>query len=138
VQAVKDLKPASILVTTSRRTPKEVVDFLKQHLPKPLFFYCFGDKTENPYFGLLSWADRIVVTGDSMSMCTECCATGVPVFIFAPDEMMSEKHKRFHAYLYAKGVAAPVGAKPCVKGERINPAEDIAKYIMSQRKNAQK
>jgi len=129
IQDVKNLKPASVLVTTSRRTPRNVVERLQQKLPKPCFFYRFGDKAENPYFGLLAWADKIIVTGDSMSMCTECCATGVPVFIFAPDNMMSEKHKRFHASLYKAGVAAPVGAKTPSKPTPINPANDIAQKI---------
>ncbi len=129
IQAVKDLKPASVLVTTSRRTPKKVVDRLQQKLPKPCFFYRFGDKRENPYFGLLAWADKIIVTGDSMSMCTECCATGVPVFIFAPDDMMSEKHKRFHASLYKAGAAAPVGGKISEKVKTINPANEVAQHI---------
>ena len=129
IKAVKDLSAASVLVTTSRRTPKEVVKRLQQKLPKPCYFYQFGDKAENPYFGLLSWADKIIVTGDSMSMCSECCATGVPVFIFAPDDMMSEKHKRFHASLYAAGAAAPVGGKAPAKPTLINPAHDIATRI---------
>ncbi len=129
VQAAKDLKPASVLVTTSRRTPKEVVERLQKQLPKPCFFYRFGDKTENPYFGLLAWADKIIVTGDSMSMCTECCATGVPVFIYAPDDMMSAKHKRFHQSLYTAGVAAPVGGKTPKKTQSINPADEIAARI---------
>lgn len=129
IQEVKDLKPASVLVTTSRRTPKKVVERLQQKLPKPCFFYRFGDKAENPYFGLLAWADQIIVTGDSMSMCTECCATGVPVYIFAPDEMMSEKHKRFHQSLYAAGVASPVGGEACVPKSPLNPANEIAVRI---------
>lgn len=129
IQAVKDLKPASVLVTTSRRTPKKIVEILQKKLPKPCFFYRFGDKAENPYFGLLAWADQIIVTGDSMSMCTECCAAGVPVFIFAPDEMMSEKHKRFHASLYAAGAAAPVGKKAPERVVAVNPANEIAARI---------
>ena len=129
VQAVKDLKPASVLVTTSRRTPKKIVERLQKKLPKPCLFYCFGDKAENPYFGLISWADKIVVTGDSMSMCTECCATGAPVFIFAPDNMVSEKHKRFHQSLYAAGAAVPIGQKALVKPVTINPANEIASRI---------
>ena len=129
IQSVNDLKAASVLVTTSRRTPKEVVERLQKKLPKPCFFYRFGDKAENPYFGLLAWADKIIVTGDSMSMCTECCATGVPVFIFAPDDMMSEKHKRFHQSLYTAGVAAPVGEKSPTKITAINPANEIAVRI---------
>ena len=129
IEAVKARKAGSVLVTTSRRTPAEIVVRLKQNLPKPLFFYEFGDKAENPYFGLLSWADEIIVTGDSMSMCTECCATGVPVFIFAPEGMVSEKHKRFHQSLYEKGVAAPVGGKTPICPETVNPANEIAQTI---------
>lgn len=129
IHAVKNLKPASVLVTTSRRTPKNIVERLQEKLPKPCFFYRFGDKAENPYFGILSWSDEIIVTGDSMSMCTECCATGVPVFIFAPENMVSEKHKRFHSSLYAAGVASPVGQHAPSKRIRINPSNEIANKI---------
>ena len=129
VQAVKAQKMASVLVTTSRRTPTEIVDYLEKHLPKPCFFYHFGDTSENPYFGLLSWADRIIVTGDSMSMCTECCAAGVPVFIFAPDGMVSPKHHRFHESLYERGVAAQVGSPLPKNIEPLNPTAEIVKHI---------
>ena len=64
-----------------------------------------------------------------MSMCTECCATGVPVFIFAPENMVSQKHKRFHTSLYEQGVAAPVGTKPPSNLHPINPAYIIAEKI---------
>lgn len=120
---------ASILVTTSRRTPPEVVAVLKRELPAPLYFYQFGEAGENPYFGLLAAGDEVVVTGDSMSMCSECCATGLPVSIFAPDEMMSAKHKRFHQALYAAGLAVPLGEKPEAPAFLLNPAAEIAERI---------
>lgn len=131
IRAVKELKPASVLVTTSRRTPLDIVHHLKTHLPKPYFFYQFGDEGENPYFGLLSWADMILVTGDSMSMCTECCASGVPVFIFAPDGMVSAKHKRFHDTLFQHGFAAPVGGEAVLAHPPLNPATEIAERIQA-------
>ena len=40
------------------------------------------DAAENPYFGYLALTDEIIVTGDSMSMLTEACATRKPVHIF--------------------------------------------------------
>lgn len=132
VAAVQQLHPASVLITTSRRTPADVVAFLKTAFPpKTTFFYAFGDQGENPYFGLLSCADLIVVTGDSMSMCSECCAGKVPVFIFAPAEMMSVKHRRFHQTLFRNGYALPLGSalKP-VKGG-FNPSLAIAERILS-------
>ena len=126
------LNPKSLLITTSRRTPKEVVAVLKEKLPEPKFFYTFGDKDENPYFGILSMSDMIVVTGDSMSMCTECCATGVPVYIFAPDEMIGKKHARFHQSLYHQGYARPLGKKGVQPKGRLNPAPEIAKRIQKE------
>ncbi len=130
LMAVKDLEPASVLVTTSRRTPLDVVTYLRANLPvDTTYFYTFGCQDKNPYFGLISCADMIVVTGDSMSMCSECCATDVPVFIFAPDAMMSGKHKRFHQSLYAAGYALPAGSSiQQVKGN-FNPANEIADRI---------
>ena len=112
---------------------EEVYDKLlkvKENLPKETtFFYQFGDKQENPYFGLISCADMIIVTGDSMSMCSECCASSVPVFIFAPADMMSEKHKRFHQSLFDAGFALPAGAPlKSIKGG-FNPAEEIIHHI---------
>ena len=127
---VKQLNPASVLVTTSRRTPTEIIDYLKENLPaETTYFYTFGCPDKNPYFGLIACADMIIVTGDSMSMCSECCATTVPVFIFAPDAMMSAKHKRFHQSLYAGGYALPAGADLQPVRGNFNPADMIADRI---------
>ena len=38
----------------------------------------------NPYPGALAWADRIVVSPDSVNMVSEACATEVPVFVAEP------------------------------------------------------
>ena len=129
VEGVRARKTASLLITTSRRTPDEVVDLLQKELPQPTFFYRFGSAGENPYFGLLASADELVVTGDSMSMCSECCAAQVPVSIFAPDEMMSPKHKRFHEALYQAGLAVPLGKEPQAPRFSFNPAQEIAERI---------
>lgn len=129
IKGVKALRPGSVLVTTSRRTPNDVVALLKQELPEPTFFYQYGDAGENPYFGLLAYADEIVVTGDSISMCSECCAAGVPVFIFAPEQMMGSKHKRFHATLYREGYAVPLGAHRVEPKGSLNAAFTIAERI---------
>ena len=126
------LNPGSALVTTSRRTPIEVVETLKQIFPKEkTYFYQFGDKGENPYFGLLAWASRIVVTGDSMSMCSESCASGVPVYIFAPPKTMGRKHALFHQQLYASGYATALGSGQTAFGGCLNAAEDIATKALS-------
>ncbi|MGN0919647.1 MAG: mitochondrial fission ELM1 family protein [Alphaproteobacteria bacterium] len=129
VALVRRLKPASLLVTTSRRTPNEIVNYLQKELPEPKFFYRFGDPGENPYFGLLSWSNVLVVTGDSMSMCSECAGAGVPVVIFAPSQMVGAKHARFHQALYQQGYAMPAGEMPVPPKARLNPAREIAQKI---------
>ena len=130
---IQNLEAASVLLTTSRRTPQNVIAILKKGLTqKPIFFYQFGDKSENPYFGLLSTADMIVVTGDSISMCSECCAAGVPVAVFAPDGMLGAKHKRFLETLFEKGYASLLGEKhPAPPSARLNPAFQLADVIRS-------
>ena len=73
----------SLLVTTSARTPPHAVEALERSLTAPAYIYRWKrDAAENPYFAFLSLADSIVVTGDSMSMLTEACATRKPVYIF--------------------------------------------------------
>ena len=135
VQEVKKFHAQSLLITTSRRTPSEIVSFLHHEMPTPHFFYRYGDQRENPYFGLLACADKIVVSGDSMSMCSECCGTGLPVYIFAPNDMMSKKHKRFHQMLYRAGYAAPLGSAEVQPKEKLNPAIDIANRILEMVKD---
>ena len=131
MDGVLALNPASILVTTSRRTPKDVIEIIRSRLPEKSYLYKFGDTGDNPYFGLLSHADTIVVTGDSISMCSECCATSADVYIFAPDSMMSEKHKRFHQNLYSSGYATPLEQKQQIPkpSAPFNPAYEIANKI---------
>jgi len=73
----------SLLVTSSARTPARAIDALEAQLTVPAFVYRWKpDDPDNPYFGMLGLADRIVVTCDSMSMLAEACSTGKPVFIF--------------------------------------------------------
>ncbi len=76
-------KGASLLVTTSARTPLPTIETFCQTVAVPTYLYRWSkDARENPYFAFLGLADDIVVTGDSMSMLTEACAAGRPVHIF--------------------------------------------------------
>lgn len=99
-----------VLLTTSRRTGREAEAALLAELPPQSWAYRWGDAGENPYFGLLAWADVVVVTGDSMSMASEACGTDKPVLIDAPAAETSAKHARLHAELYARRRALPLAA----------------------------
>jgi len=94
-----------VMVTTSRRTGKSAEQALLAELPENVWSYRWGDDGENPYFGFLSWADILVVTGDSMSMASEACGTDKPVIIEAPQGMVSAKHARLHDVLVTENRA---------------------------------
>ncbi len=75
----------SLLVTTSARTPTDAVAALKTVIDRPCFFYRWtAEAADNPYLAYLALADAIVVTGDSVSMVAEACATDKPVYLFDP------------------------------------------------------
>jgi len=73
----------SLLLTTSARTPPRSVEALLAALRHaPAFSFRFGAAGENPYRALLALGDRFIVTGDSMSMLAEACATGKAVYLY--------------------------------------------------------
>ena len=73
----------SLLVTTSARTRDSAVDALRRNIGVPHYFYRWrAQDRENPYLGMLACADRVIVTGDSIAMLSEACATAKPVQIF--------------------------------------------------------
>jgi hypothetical protein len=73
----------SVLVTNSARTPEPVYAAFLETLKAPISVFRWGDPAvENPYLVYLALADRLVVTGESMSMLAEAAATGKPLYIF--------------------------------------------------------
>ena len=69
-----------LAVVPSRRTGKENEAALARALAGT-DAYIWDGVSENPYIGLLSLADAIVVTPDSTNMATEALATGKPVHV---------------------------------------------------------
>lgn len=94
-----------LMITASRRTPPEVMQYLKERLNTPhcLFWDGTGD---NPYFGFLAHADYILVTEDSVSMVSDAATTGKPVYLI-PLEGGKKRFDRFKAAFKDKGVIRP-------------------------------
>lgn len=124
----------SVLATTSRRTGREAEEALAEGLGAvPHLLHRFGSEGENPYLGFLGLADAIVVTGDSVSMLSEACATEAPVFFWSPPGLAGPRHARFHASLVAAGLAAPLGER--LEGEereRLDEAGRVAAEIRAR------
>ena len=75
-------------------------------------------------------ADAVIVTGDSVSMCSEACATTGPVYIYAPEALSTAKHARLHSELFDKGYARPLaGRLETWTHAPLNPAEDVARAV---------
>jgi len=122
----------SLMMTTSRRTSQAAREALHGGLDPAHHFDWTGDSGDNPYLGYLALADRLVVTGDSTTMCTEACAAGNPVYIHAPAARTAPKHQALHRALYDRGLALPLNDQTSVaepvttRPPRLDDAADVA------------
>jgi len=96
----------SLFITPSRRTPPALlaaIDAATKSRPRLLW----DGAGANPYPDFLAHADLLVVTGDSVNMTGEACATGRPVYVFEPGPA-SPKFDRFHTALRRHGATRPL------------------------------
>ncbi|MBP2313324.1 mitochondrial fission ELM1 family protein [Azospirillum soli] len=96
---------AGLMVTPSRRTGTDNEAILRARL-SGLPAEVWDGTGENPYFAYLSLADAIVVTCDSVSMTSEACSTGKPVYVIDLDGG-SPKFRAFHDGLVKDGITRP-------------------------------
>lgn len=126
----------SFLVTVSRRTPPDVSNALRSAFDAlPGLFWSGPDDLTNPYAGILAWSDRIIVTPDSVNMLSEACATGRPVWTYAPNPVVG-KLARFHAQLIHSGYLRALGdtdPRPAVAPLRETAA--VAELIRNRRQS---
>lgn len=93
----------SLMLTGSRRTDPEVHAMLrKRYRGNAHLLWLDAADGDNPYPGVLAWADRIICTADSVNMVSEACATRVPVFVDAPASA-SGRPRRFLDALLERG-----------------------------------
>lgn len=69
-----------LMITTSRRTGAGPEKIIRINLQAENSIIWNGEG-ENPYFGMLAWADFIIVTADSVSMLSDAATTGKPVYV---------------------------------------------------------
>lgn len=95
----------TLLITTSRRTSNDCLIKIREKVDCDYYLYDWRlENTENneqksnlgnPYYAFLGLSDFLIVTGDSMSMISECCSTGKPVYVYMPKEILGKKHMIF-------------------------------------------
>jgi mitochondrial fission protein ELM1 len=120
----------SLAVTPSRRTGADNVAALQAGL-KDSDAVIWDGTGDNPYFGYLAHADQIVVTCDSVSMVSEACATGKPVYVFdLPGG--GKKFRLFHDGLREQGVTRAFTGAP--DDWQYEPFDDTASVAAEIRK----
>jgi KDO2-lipid IV(A) lauroyltransferase len=104
VLAACETAGGSCLVTTSRRTvpavDRHLADAFTEHPRCRLLLLASRDALDGTMEGLLAGADAVVVTGESISMVSEACASGRPVVVVEPPRAPGRgggvtKHQRF-------------------------------------------
>ena len=101
---------AGLALTASRRTALASMEALVRALAGVPYALWQG-AGENPYFGYLALADAIVVTGDSVSMTSEACATGKPVYVAPMAGRGSRRIERFFRGLAEDRLIAPFSGR---------------------------
>lgn len=126
---------AKLFVLNSRRTSAEVTKYLKMGLRGDFKFYDWRQikPEENPFLAILSYSDFFIVTGDSVSMISETCSTGKPVYIFDEKNISTKKHRKFHQELIAQNYAKKIDEKTCLldkfTSKKLSETKRVAQII---------
>jgi len=129
VKARHRVEGGSVLVAASRRTPEAQRTRIRDAFAG-LPGVVWTDSTDgaNPYPGILGWADRLVVTPDSVNMLSEACATGRPVHTFV-SKPLPEKLARFHQELRSAGLLHDIDATTSATQTPLRETAAIAREV---------
>jgi mitochondrial fission protein ELM1 len=108
-----------LAITPSRRTPDAVKAVLREAFAGDAGVFLWDETGDNPYRGILALSDRIVATGDSVSMVSEAVATGHPVAVYDIGGG-GKRHRRFIANLIERGVVSRADGSPFLAGTGLN------------------
>ena len=96
VRALHARHGGSVLLCASPRTPEDFARSVRQGLHDLIAdAWLTPADGRNPYPGHLAWADRILVTPDSVNMLSEAAATGAPLHTLS-SLPLPERLKAFH------------------------------------------
>jgi hypothetical protein len=120
----------SLLVTVSRRTGPEVTNYLRHALLAaglPHYFWSGSDpdQRDNPYAAYLEMADAVVVTAESVSMTSEACTAGKPVYVWGLPRLKRKKFQRYYDVLLQQRRVAPFTGERTLHPPR-HPLADTA------------
>lgn len=126
----------SMMITVSRRTGEDNMKLLRSVLDTKGNYFWDGSG-ENPYFGMLAWADQILVTEDSVSMISDAATTGKPVHIMDVAGG-SARLNRFKDHMKALGAAKDFNVNTAMEPwgyEPLNDAQKVADAVKKRLKD---
>ena len=128
---------AALFILNSRRTGDELTATFKSNLDcDAKFFDWKNSDNQNPYFASLAIADFFIITGDSVSMISECCTRGKAVYIFDEKEFSSKKHRKFHQNLidnnYAKKLDLTASELEIFESKKLQETQRISQIIRNK------
>lgn len=97
---------AHLMITASRRTGAANCAVIARAIAGSSACFWTGEG-ENPYLGMLALADFVLVTEDSVSMVSEACATGRPVYTIDLPGHLGKRLGAFHDRLRRAGMTRP-------------------------------
>ena len=120
---------------TSRRTDKNIQEIIKNNFQFSKKYFFEKIKDNNPYLALINKAENIIVTGDSVSMISDCLATGKPCIVY--EKFASAKHLKMIKNLKNNNLiklSANIGDSDFTsyKYKKINEAKKIAEEIITK------
>ena len=120
----------SLIVCGSGRTPREWAPLLRSRYSGEAHrVWMDASDGANPYAGALGWADRIVVSPDSVNMVSEACSTSLPVFVAEPARATG-RVRRFLQGLEAVGrIRAQSGSLQAFECEPLQETARIAAQV---------
>ncbi|KAL5808719.1 hypothetical protein ACOSQ3_029410 [Xanthoceras sorbifolium] len=116
----------SIRISFSRRTPEKVANIIVKEFSNNNKVYIWDGEDPNPHMGHLACADAFVITADSVSMLSEACSTGKPVYVIGA-ERCTWKFSDFQKSLRERGAVRPfTGSEDISENWSYPPLNDLA------------
>ncbi len=93
------------VISFSRRTPEKLKELINKNFLWPNIIYDPASNKPNPYQAMITEAEYIISTADSISMCSEAASIGKPLYIFWDKDFKLKKHRFFVQQLIDLGIA---------------------------------
>ena len=136
-ETLNKIKQGSVLISTSRRTPNNIIKLIdkwgKKNKIIKIIFHPKNNNEANPLKKMIAYADEFVVTGDSVSMVSQLCQYKKPVRIIFNKRFCATKHINFCTKLIDEGYAYPFESllEKCNNIKTLNTTKNISKKILS-------